>query len=217
VEVTILMLGNRRPRTRLLGVAAVAAIGGWLTVQAVQDSSRLDYGLILLRTDNSRADAWARSFEIFTAHPLLGVGLGALPIDSAGLIPDILGSAGLLGGVLALAFLGVAASALLRAAPMYSALLLGALVDSVFEPWLFTGGSLFCLMFWVVMTHPEVIDYRPGAGRDAGLTAEIGSAPGLHRAVRGRAASPRSRRRPPGAEAVASRGRAGRARSTTRS
>jgi O-antigen ligase len=186
VELLVFLIATRRRGTRLpIAIGAAVTLG--LAAGVLRQWT--DTGLLLvLRSNNSRAVEWSGALEVWREHPLLGVGLSALPLDAAGLFPYLLAASGVVGTALAGVFIVAACARAFRAGPMYAALVAGCLVDVVFEPWLFTAGSLFCLMFWLVASHPgTALHGVPSAPESTtrGNAANCSPAPSLSGAARG--------------------------------
>ncbi|WP_320065384.1 hypothetical protein [Micromonospora sp. RTGN7] len=161
LELMVFAMAGRARNTRILGTLAAAGVGAWYIREAVQ--SWTAPALPLLRTNNSREATWADGLQHFREHPLLGVGAGALPPGTiGGLWPYLLATTGLVGTALAAGFVIVLATTVVRASPLYRALVVGTLVDNIFEPWLFTGGLVFCVLFWLLVHLPQTHSVRPG-------------------------------------------------------
>jgi O-antigen ligase len=180
LELVIFLIATRRPGMRLpIGVGITVFLGLAFSVLRQWTDSGL---LPLLRSNNSRASEWAGALALWREHPILGVGVSASATNAAGLFPYLLAATGLVGTILASSFIIVAGVRALRAGPMYMALVGGSLVNVVFEPWLFTAGSLYCLMFWLVVSHPGSASYglAPGPEHPPSTTrARRSAAPSL--------------------------------------
>jgi hypothetical protein len=174
----IFAMAARGSTTRVLCIALTGTAAGWLVLQALKIGFFVDPLIPLFRNTDSRSEAWAYGLGYFHAKPYLGAGMGALPSGKiGGFVPESLATVGTIGtvlvGVLLIALLMQAA----RGQAMFMALVLGGLLDAFFEPWLFVGGSMTCVLFWVVVLHPDSPGYTGphlstcSARIPAGLTA----------------------------------------------
>jgi hypothetical protein len=161
VELSIFLMIRYSARTRAAILLGGLAAGGWLALAAMAEQLEAKSTLLLLRTNNSRAADWAKGFDIFERHPYVGVGFGALQSDPAGLVPQLLASTGIVGFIIATGFVVAVALRVRSSNVLYAALVVGAVVNVVFEPWLFAGGSLYCLIFWLIVTHPDSVHALP--------------------------------------------------------
>jgi hypothetical protein len=161
LELTVFALAGQKPITRLLTILSGGTVTAWLALRASQEPRATTPSLLLLRNNNSRAESWAQGIRYFESHQLLGVGAGALPPGSiGGLVPQLLATSGVVGSTVASVFLVALLVSAFRASAMYTSLVVGSLVDVVFEPWLFTAGSMFCVVFWLIICHPETLGYN---------------------------------------------------------
>ncbi|MGC4808143.1 hypothetical protein [Micromonospora sp. DT233] len=176
MELMVFAMAGRARNARILGTLVTAGLGAWYLREAMRSWSAP--ALPLLRTNNSRQETWESGLQHFREHPLLGVGAGALPPGTiGGLWPYLLGTTGLVGTALAAGFVLVLVSTVVRAGALYRALVVGALVDNVFEPWLFTGGLVFCVLFWLLVLHPQTRSARAGLVPQTATDPPPGTAP----------------------------------------
>jgi hypothetical protein len=160
LELAVLLIIGRSGPARSAALLAGLGGGAALAMQALPTTTAWTAALPLLRTNNSRADTWAEGLRLFADHPLVGVGLSAIP-STAGQVPQMLATGGVVGLALATIFVVAAAAGVRRAGPLYVALVVGGITDAIFEPWLFTAGSAYCVIFWLIVTHPQGRTYRP--------------------------------------------------------
>jgi hypothetical protein len=194
LEILIFTLAGRRSFVRMT-VTVTALVSGLIVALVVATSDIVgEHPLKLLRTNDSRIYLWARGLAYFRDHQFLGVGVGALPpTSSGGLVPELLATFGLLGTTLAAFFLGAVLVAAYRGCALFAALAVGGLVNTLFEPWLFAAGSVYCVVFWLVIGHPGS---GAGVGRADEALAGRGrpGAPALPGRPRDRAVPGRHRR-----------------------
>ena len=168
----------------LVGISIGVAVLGLLG-RAFESTGHFVPTLIVLRTNNSRADTWALGLQYFRENMVLGMGFGAIPGGAiGGLFPVLLATTGIVGSVVAGIVVICMIFSAMRAAPMYAALVAGGIVDTLFEPWLFVGGSLYCVMLWVFLHHPDSHEFEGGVGAKIGGVSREGApnGPGLNRA-----------------------------------
>ncbi|GIF03802.1 O-antigen ligase family protein [Actinoplanes siamensis] len=160
LELLVLAMAARPAKTRIAGLVVTSAGGLWLLVWGLRTGFFLDSPILLLRDTDSRSEQWAYGLSIFHAHPWTGVGMGSLPPgDIAGFVPEALATVGLAGAAILAVPVLVLAVLAARAQAMFMALVVGAVTDVFFEPWLFSGGSMVCLLFWAVVLHPDATGY----------------------------------------------------------
>ncbi len=160
VELLVLASASRGATARIACIAAGATASACVVIRALQTGLFLDAPIMLLRNTDSRSEQWAYGLSYFHAHPWTGVGMGSLPSgDIAGFMPEALATVGVVGTailILPVLFLMILAA---RAQGMFMALVSGSMVDIFFEPWLFSGGSMICVLFWVLALHPATPAY----------------------------------------------------------
>ena len=160
LELLVFALANRTARTRIVTLLAGGLTAAWLVAQGLQSDS-VDSDVTLLRTNDSRSETWAVGIRWFEAHPVVGTGFGSLNSGSiAGLPFELLATVGVVGISLIGVLLGALMLRAARAEAMFMALIAGGMVDVMFEPWLVTGGSVFCLLFWLMARHPDSAGHR---------------------------------------------------------
>ncbi|HSH59606.1 MAG TPA: O-antigen ligase family protein [Acidimicrobiales bacterium] len=131
-------------------ITAVLVAGGWLLIQSDGMSTVVEPKSRIFRSDNSRAEQWQGALEAGSSRSVVGVGLDAYEFDAASSYFKALADLG---------FIGVAASAVAvrgawrhaRGSSAMRAAAVGGLTNAVFESWLFAGGSLFAVLFWLIM------------------------------------------------------------------
>jgi hypothetical protein len=160
MELLVFTVAARTVATRVIALLLGGVVAGLLVLRGQDGQFFSGSPIPLLRSNDSRSEEWAEGLRHFHAHPLTGVGLGALPSGSiAGLIPELLATAGAIGAAIIGCFMSALIALAMRAQAMFMSLVVGAVVDVFFEPWLFAGGSMLCAVFWVVILHPESLQY----------------------------------------------------------
>jgi len=109
----------------------------------------------LLRTNDSRSQLWALTLDTFQAHPVTGIGLGALDIVGGNSYLKMLAELGFLGAALGIVLVAAYVSAV-KASTTVTAFLFTGLTSAVFESWLFAAGSLFCFLTFIMCVQDAV-------------------------------------------------------------
>ncbi len=177
VELLVLVLrssGRRRNRLVVVGLSVLIAGVAFVAITGKTDTG----GAKLARSNDSRSQQWGDGIKLFQQSPLVGLGFGASPTDVASSYIKVLVELGLLGVVVAGATVGAAGSMIRRGDSVVAATVAGALIDGVFEAWMFVGGSLFFIMFWLVVlsdgAEPPPVRRQRRVMRRAPATARSG-------------------------------------------
>jgi hypothetical protein len=159
----VFAVAARAAATRMLLLAVTGLAASWLLLQGLKGGFFVDPLIPLLRSTDSRSEAWAFGLAYFHANPALGVGMGSLPSGRiGGFVPESLATVGIVGTVILTFMLLTLVLLAARGQAMFMALVLGGLFSTFFEPWLFAGGSMVCVLFWVIALHPD----SPGHSHD---------------------------------------------------
>lgn len=138
----------------VLAMSPVLAVSAALIVHSQLGSptavTNSDPGSIL-RTSDSRLDAWRTARQESRSTPLAGVGMGAGRVEVANSYLQLLYEAGWIGTIIGFSVLVGLGRLALTGGPPAIALLLGSLSNALFESWLFAGGSLFFVLLWLTI------------------------------------------------------------------
>lgn len=134
-------------------VAAPFIVGcGYWAYFAVRDIAFSGQSTILvLRTNDSRLAIWREAFDEFERNRWFGLGFGALQTESGSSWLKILSEGGILGAAAALLLTATALWVSRHSIAGFSILMAG-VVDATFEGWLFTAGSIYAVIFYLVAT-----------------------------------------------------------------
>lgn len=145
---------STRGRITVVGISAIAAYPALIWgSQSIPSSS---YSPEILRTANTRADAWDIAFDFIRSRPWLGAGYRATPegLGSTSYL-KMLAEFGIIGSILAVALI-VGYILWSRADYIMMAITLGALVNAIFEDWLLTAGApMLAVYLLLLMSTPQ--------------------------------------------------------------
>lgn len=126
--------------------------GGYGAYVAIREFALSGQSTILVvRTNDSRLTVWREAFDQFERNRWFGVGFGALPTESGSSWLKILSEGGIVGATAALVLTATALWASRRSIAGFAILMAG-VVDATFEGWLFTAGSIYAVIFYLVAT-----------------------------------------------------------------
>lgn len=150
----VIMTGVRSSGRRVIATAllvGLAFVALRVLASGAADQSSLGSASYVLRSGDSRTAIWLQALDDWQVRPVLGYGAGANPRDTANSYLKLLTDLGLIGVVAALPLLILQAKRFWYGRPQQAALVAGAVVSACFESWLFAGGSLFFLLYWMQM------------------------------------------------------------------
>jgi hypothetical protein len=147
VAVQVLVLTLRGRHRLILKLGAAMAVGVLLLAASGQ---RLQTSTAeIRRRDDSRTSTWLRALPEVGARPLGGTGYGAEEVDVANSYLKLAVELGGLGILCGLPPLLLAVARTRRSSTAASLAIVGGLVNAVFESWLFAGGTVYFLLFWL--------------------------------------------------------------------
>lgn len=149
----------------MLGFALVGLLVNGLLVERVGETASKS----MLVTMDTRSRFWEVGMEAARAHPLTGVGFGTgtLAFDGANSYISMLAALGVSGLVVVVLLfpLVVWPTLRVRRTTVYGAVVIGGLVNAVFEAWLFSGGTILAVFYWIVVGMCLQEEGQPPAGR----------------------------------------------------
>ncbi len=158
-ELLILLLPLRRGMRRAAVIVVLLLFGVTLFLIASRtqggiggqiDGREANQGGILRRGD-SRTRQWQGGMAAIRTSPFFGIGTGASSIEiTSSSYLRLVVEGGLLAAVVAMSAL-MPALRLIPSNRLSAVLGIGGLTNAVFESWLFAGGSLYCLVFWMAL------------------------------------------------------------------
>jgi hypothetical protein len=174
LEIAVFLCSGVESTGRRLTVLGAGTIGAAFVGSGLLSSMTASAGIPLLRQNNSREETWELGMYYFYEHPWLGAGVDAVaPGAIGGIGPGLLAATGIVGTFMITAIYVAVVVRAFRSGVMYQALVVGATADLIFEPWLITGGSLLCVVFWLFVGHPGFSHRR----RDGEEPILVGSSP----------------------------------------
>ena len=168
LELLVLLLVRRTTASRNLVLITGYSVGVWFAWESMKGDAFFSSTIPLLRNNDSRTEVWTEGLRIFESNRWVGLGTGALPFGSTGgLATEVLATGGIVGAGIATIFLVVLLVVAFRAAAVFASVVVGGLTNALFEPWLLTGGSALCIIFWLVVCHPDSVslDMSPARPR----------------------------------------------------
>lgn len=157
-ELAVILVGGTISRTRrrvlVSGFTGLAIMIGMLSLhEPAQPTTATAPEESVIRFENSRLQFWQEAIERWQEAPLLGVGADALQVNAASSYLHSLASLGLIGVVTVAPLFILLTSRIISGDVRIAALASGALVNSIFESWLFTAGSLYFLILWLQIAN----------------------------------------------------------------
>jgi hypothetical protein len=152
-----------------LPIAAGAVFMGFNALSSFLTSNP---DILIFRSDNLRSINWIQDIEAFHLHPVLGIGIGALETESGGSDMKMLAEGGIIGSIVGVLVLVALMSAASRST-WAIALIIAGMMDAIFEGWLFTDGSMYCVIVFLVaatvagtnqslVRHNDSVDFNGG-------------------------------------------------------
>lgn len=180
-QIILLVMGRMRILGRVLATLSliVGAIYAVPQILAAAASSGAGSSSVL-RSNNSRTGVWQASLERIREAPVVGTGLGSLTSDfePGSSIFSIMILSGLIGLAITVVCVGSVLTHGARAVGLGDwrlALVVGALINALFEGWLVTAGTPAALIFWLTCSQIARRRALDGADSQAGRpTSDLG-------------------------------------------
>lgn len=165
-ELVVILAGGSVSRTSrrilLSGVIVVAVLVGLISLNdPAQTSSVANPDRSVLRLRDSRSELWQNALAKWQESPILGAGADASKVETANSFLILLVNLGLIGVLAVMPLMVYLIGRIFKGSPRIAALAMGALINSLFESWLFTAGSIYFLLLWLQLADAWKAEKMP--------------------------------------------------------